>query len=724
MRSMTFHRINVLGIIALALVSSVADSAVVGPCLFPAAPAVLPAQGAPAERDVGAPDAASMPEAATAVPAAPSLPSNEYADLSAVSAARQTRTLGTLYETCQRTEDPAHYKYQIELTSLGAAVASVTFSEFDDRHHKDPKPLKLMGPVADNKKILYPLACQNLKVAPAGETRFSPSSFPLDKLNWKIADDSTPDQIRFEAIVEKKSIRSDQPARTPVLRLVKTFHLQPGSYDLACEIAVENLTDRDLKIQFDLAGPSGIEREAIRMEDRKIIGGFLDPKGAVVSARKEMVAGSFAKTLMRQVGLRDSSESYRQAIQSGNEQALREARYDVLLGRNLSGRHKPAKFLWVALVNKYFAAILRPVPQEGQTSCDWIGDQTAWYHNPDNDKAANSGDENVSTVLSMMPIPLAPAGSDGAVKRFDFQFYLGPKDRHLFGKTPLYKQLGYFFTIDFGSCCCPSCMIRPLAFGILWSMKAMYNAMGPLGNYGIVIMILVVVVRLLLHPITKKSQVSMSAMQKVAPQIDQLRTRYANDPMEMQRKIREVYRESGVNPTMSIVPIMLQMPIWIALWSAVDSSIDLRGAGFLPFWITDLSAPDAVIRFREMVIPLLGWHIDSINLLPLLMGVVMYVQQKMTPSAAAQSNPQMAQQQKMMMIMMPILFPIMLYKGPSGVNLYIMSSMAAGVVEQMVIKKHIEQRDALKAQGLVPATSKTGGKVKKPKSKPLFRINR
>ena len=81
----------------------------------------------------------------------------------------------------------------------------------------------------------------------------------------------------------------------------------------------------------------------------------------------------------------------------------------------------------------------------------------------------------------------------------------------------------------------------------------------------------------------------------------------------------------------------------------------------------------------------------------------------------------MAQQQKMMMIMMPLLFPIMLYKGPSGVNLYIMSSIGAGVVEQMVIRKHIREKEALEEQGLVAVTSKTGGKVKKKKPKPFYK---
>jgi YidC/Oxa1 family membrane protein insertase len=90
------------------------------------------------------------------------------------------------------------------------------------------------------------------------------------------------------------------------------------------------------------------------------------------------------------------------------------------------------------------------------------------------------------------------------------------------------------------------------------------------------------------------------------------------------------------------------------------------------------------------------------------------------PSAA--TNPQMAQQQKIMMVMMPLLFPLMLYNAPSGVNLYIMTSTFAGVIEQYVIKKHIQEKKKQEAQGLISATSKTGGKVKKKKPKPFYRF--
>jgi YidC/Oxa1 family membrane protein insertase len=314
---------------------------------------------------------------------------------------------------------------------------------------------------------------------------------------------------------------------------------------------------------------------------------------------------------------------------------------------------------------------------------------------------------------------LAATDQTDSSKTYNFQLYLGPKDKSLFDKNEMYQKLGFLQTIDFMGCCCPAKIISPLAFGILALMKWMY---GFIGNYGVVIIILVFLMRLCMHPITKKSQISMSKMSTLAPKAEEIKKKYANNKAEMNKQMMALYREQGASPIMGFLPMMVQMPIWIALWSAVYASIDLRGAAFLPFWITDLSVPDALVRFSTLTVPLLGWKIESLNLLPLLMGVAFYLQQQLMPSQAnASTNPQMAQQQKMMKIMMPLLFPLMLYKAPSGVNLYIMASTFAGVIEQYVIRKHIREKEQAESEGLVDATSKTGGKVKKKKPKPFFR---
>jgi YidC/Oxa1 family membrane protein insertase len=305
----------------------------------------------------------------------------------------------------------------------------------------------------------------------------------------------------------------------------------------------------------------------------------------------------------------------------------------------------------------------------------------------------------------------------GSSKEYKFLLYLGPKDKSLFDKNQTYKELGFIHAIDFRTCCCPASVIGPLAFGILALMKWMY---GFLGNYGIVIMILVFLIRLILHPLTKKSQVSMSKFGKLAPKIEEVKKKYENNKAEMNKQMMALYREQGASPFTGMLPMFVQMPIWIALYSAIYTSIDLRGAPFLPFWITDLSVPDALFRFPASVnIPIIG---DSFNLLPLLMGLAFYLQQKFMPQQPT-TNPQAAQQQKMMKIMMPLLFPLMLYPAPSGLNLYIMSSVFAGAFEQYIIRKHIREKEEAESKGLVPVTKKTGGKVKKKKPKPFFKTH-
>jgi YidC/Oxa1 family membrane protein insertase len=467
------------------------------------------------------------------------------------------------------------------------------------------------------------------------------------------------------------------------VKLTKTYKVSPGTYLLDLDITVEHLSTTEQKVRFNLAGPAGLGREGIRSDLRKVIAGFRNQQGEVTREKIDI------KKLQKATTTDD---------------------------RRLT---KPGeRFLWAAAVNKYFAAILVPVPDEGKNYCDWVKDKTGRFYNPDGDVSGDTGDETVGLDLQTAASKLAPAGGAKSTRKYNFQLYIGPKQKSLFDNNELYRNLGFIQTIDFLACCCPASIIKPLAFGILSVMKWMYSF---IGNYGVVIIILVLLFRIAMHPVTKKSQVSMSKFGKLAPKIEEVKKKYANNKAEMNKQMMALYKEQGASPIMGMLPMMVQMPIWIALWSSIYASIELRGAPFLPFWITDLSVPDALIRFSTVTIPLLGWKIDSLNLLPLLMGLAFYLQQKLMPTQAA-ASPQAAQQQKMMMIMMPLMFPLALYKAPSGVCLYIMSSTFAGVFEQHVIRKHIREQEQTKSQGLVAATSKTGGKVKKKKPKPFFKM--
>ena len=615
------------------------------------------------------------------------------------------------------------FKFQLELTSKGAAIGKATFSNgpdehggptgFNDRDYKTPQPLVILAPLSGGI-----LSMANKEFVLVDQKR----QLRLDGLSWKssvVERSAAGWQVaRFEAFIKAR----EKDTSKPIVKLVKTYKVIPGSYMLDCSLTVENLSDKEQKVRFNLAGPVGIGREGVRGDMRNVVGGFRTSEGEVVSSRTDLTASFFGKLLKKEVGLKGTSAEYEKALQSRNKAMLREARANLNIGRNLPNNYKGAQFLWAAISNKYFTAILRPVPAVGKDHSDWLRDETARFYNPDRDDRGYSGDETVGVDLEIAAETLSAAGQAGSTKKYNFQLYLGPKDKSLFYKNELYRSLGFANTITFmPCCCCPANVIRPLAFGILALMKWMY---GFIGNYGVVIIVLVFLFRLCLHPITKKSQVSMSKFSKVlgSPEVREIRKKYAKNQVEMNRRILAFQKERGISPVtpiMGMLPMMVQMPIWISLWSAVYASIELRGAAFLPFWITDLSVPDALVRFSAITLPIFG-KLDSFNLLPILMGVAFYLQQKLMPSQAA-ANPQAAQQQKMMMIMFPLMFPLMLYKAPSGVNLYIMASTFAGVIEQYVIRKHIREKEQAESIGLVAATSKTGGKVKKKKPKPFYK---
>jgi len=609
------------------------------------------------------------------------------------------------------------FKLQLELSSKGAAIRKAIFSNgpdskgkatgFDDRDYKNPQPLVLISPIEENDGSEV-LAMANTNLVMVEHQK----QLPLHKLDWKSFDIETAEDgsqtARFEAII------NNLDTGQPVLKLTKIYKISKESYLLDCDITVENLTTAEQKVQMNMTGPGGLSREAFRTDMRKVVAGSRDSQGQVTAVKRDkkgiIKAQENLDRAMENFARAKTKEDLDKALEN-----LKKAKRNRQLTKS-DGNYP--YFLWTAAVNKYFAAIVVPLPDDDKDYCDWmIG--TDQLYNPDRDSKANSGDEMLSVKLAVAKSSLAARDQANDSKTYRFQLYLGPKDKSLFDKNEMYRKLRFLLTIDFMGCCCPAWIISPLAFGILAIMKWMY---GFIGNYGIVIIILVFLMRLIMHPITKKSQVSMSKMSTLAPKAEEIKKKYANNKAEMNKQMMALYREQGASPIMGFLPMMVQMPIWIALWSAVYASIDLRGAAFLPFWITDLSTPDALVRFSTLTVPLLGWKIESLNLLPILMGVAFYLQQQLMPSqAAASTNPQMAQQQKMMKIMMPLLFPLMLYKAPSGVNLYIMSSTFAGVIEQHVIRKHIREKEEAESQGLVAATSKTGGKVKKKKPKPFFR---
>jgi len=583
------------------------------------------------------------------------------AEITAVNGESKTFTLGS---TADKSQNP--YTLELALTTKGAAISSVKCRDFNNRDKKNPQPFEILSSFANHNS----LASKRLLLPATGK------SFPLDKLNWvsegvsKNKDGS--ESISFNAVI----LQDDYE----FIKLTKTYTLRSEDYLLDCNVTITNLAKDEVKAALEMFGPAGITREDPRTDMRTVTTGFVSAFGVV----------EVTKTNVKNI-----------TKAGGKEKVF----------------HKNAdfKFIWTSVSDKYFTAIVRPVPTDANLYCDWAAGNYAIAIDPDINIKDN---ENLGVTLETQTASIEA----GKEVTYSYQIYIGPKDKAAFNTVPLYAKLGFIKTIDFQACC-GVIGFSWLSFFILDAMDWMNNF---IPNYGVIIIIFVLVVRLILHPVTKKSQVSMMRMSKLGPMAEEIKKKYGDNKAEMQKQMAALYREQGIAPMLGCLPMFLQLPIWVALYSAINTGIEFRGAAFLPFWITDLSLPDTIVHLPAAIeqVPFVGSMIGTgFNLLPILLGVAMFAQQKFTPMSAPPTNPQAAQQQKMMLWMMPVMMLMFLYRAPSGLNLYIMASTAAGVAEQYVIRKHIKERQALEETGLVATTSKLGGKLKKKKPKPPIKFS-
>ncbi len=296
---------------------------------------------------------------------------------------------------------------------------------------------------------------------------------------------------------------------------------------------------------------------------------------------------------------------------------------------------------------------------------------------------ASIAQHNVTADLETPRFELEPGDS---VTQHYF-FYVGPRKPDVVAP---YADYGLEAIVHYSW---PATVTRFLS----WMMQVLYRIVP---NYGVVIILLTLIIRGALHPLTVKSQKSMHKMQKLQPLIQELKEKHKDDKQKQQQEMMQLMREQGASPLGGCLPMLIQLPVFIALFGVLRYHPELRHAPFA-LWINDLSMADHMIVFRDWEVPLLGWR--AINLLPFLCAGLMMAQQQMSPRS---DNPQARQQQKMMMFM-PLFLLFVLYTAPSGLMLYFMMSSLFGVIEQKYIKRHLEaESEAKKAAPTVPVEKK------------------
>jgi YidC/Oxa1 family membrane protein insertase len=195
------------------------------------------------------------------------------------------------------------------------------------------------------------------------------------------------------------------------------------------------------------------------------------------------------------------------------------------------------------------------------------------------------------------------------------------------------------------------------------------------GSYGLDIILLTVLIKLLMAPLTHKSFVSMKQMQKLQPQMEKLKERYGSDKEKLNKEIMELYRRNGVNPLGGCLPMVLQFPVFIGLYNALSTPIELRHAPFL--WINDLSRPD----WESLPLTFGSWHF-GIPVLTILMGASMFIQQWMTPSAGDPN-------QRKIMMLMPLIFTFMFVSFPAGLTVYWLVNNILTIGQQYWINRNV-----------------------------------
>ena len=303
----------------------------------------------------------------------------------------------------------------------------------------------------------------------------------------------------------------------------------------------------------------------------------------------------------------------------------------------------PGAQTWIAVKNRFFVTALASCTEGNAGFSATVKRDMG---------AANYKPESVSVSVNFK----------GDVTKRTTTFFVGPK------KQSLLWDLGMKDVMEFG-------MWRWLCYPLVWVLN-LFNGWIP--NFGVAIILLTILVRLIFWPLTRKSTEGMKKMQELQPLMKEIQAKYKDNPQRLQQETWQLYREKKVNPMSSCLPMLIQIPVFIALFNVLRSAVELRYAPFL--WIADLSEPEGLFA---------SWFpFGGLNLLPILMAVSTALQSYFTPSTGDKK------QQQMMMVMMPAMMLIMFYSFPSALSLYWFLSNIFSIVQMWLIRRQTAAKQA------------------------------
>lgn len=712
-----------------------ANAGAQGAPVVPAAPPVATAQPGSAPSDGAAVAPAAQPAAAQtpATSQTPqATPDTGWRPLALPLSARSTsRLLGAALSRPLGGLDPAGpFRLEIEFSENGNGLRTLRLADHFTTIRREGHVLaQHQHPLepAPGAAVMAPFAALALDITPAGGT-VQRVLLDIDRSGsngviW-VETESSDARRSFEATILDAE-------KVPVVRITRTFVLSKGSFDLTLTQRVDNLSSTPLTVRWVQRGPVDLEREKTNYggDKRRLRFGYLlspeqEPSRSVVVSTDyldwhQSVLGKRVPMFGADgLPIVDAAGLHYQGFP------------DQVVWPNTRSIDNRYAFVWAAMTDRYFgvsAHAMVPESAVGEAkTLRWV--QTIQRVVLDQ----GVGLEVIGLRFEGVPMALAP----GASADLSLGIYAGPLDRSKIAKEPLLKSVGLpgLVVYNFGGPC-GFCTFTWLTHALLGLLHILHDYV--FFDWAIAIIFLVVIVRTILHPLTRWSQKKMALFGKqmgaIGPKQKILQEKFKGDPQKLQQETGKLWREEGISPTglLGCLPAFFQMPVWIALYATLYFAVELRHQPAFyglfqaiqpessPFWrfLGDLSEPDRFFYFNEYYnIPLLSslmGPIHSINILPVILGVVFFIQQKyLTPPTTMQMTPEQEMQQKMIKVMTVFMFPFFMYNAPSGLALYFIANSSLAIIESKWIRSHMEKTgmldlDRLRAER--EAKKKAGG---------------
>lgn len=568
-------------------------------------------------------------------------------------------------------EPDSGFALEVQLTSKGAAIESVrlTAPQYKDLGDR-ATPATIVGTNGtDDRTLSVAVQAIDRQLASKGET--------LETANWKLVE--TPQQADssaavFEYDAPDGSLRVRKSFTLPRLKLSATelqeaWRTNPSFYTVQVTLEVVNLSDAARSVEYELQGPVGLllENREHTSKYRDIHLEFLggaDPASMPAKTVKDL-CDRLDRELRRPATIREQRDRLRSDLEWTS--AFRYAGIDV----------------------QFFTALLATLderPEEEQISSRRLDRIYPVLVHGDPVDARLS---DVSFRMVSNPVTLQPRGM-GDTLTHKYAFLVCPKHRELLDPAPFQASqvlnYGYFGIV---------------ARGMHFLLDTFFSAGLP---YFLAIISLTVLVRGCLFPISRKQAISAARMKELQPQLTALKEKFGEDKEKLARAQMELWRKNGINPFGGCMPLLLQFPVFIGLYTALNSAVDLRLQSFL--WIENLAAPDALFRM-PFALPYLG---QDFSLFPLFTVALFLIQQKLFMPPAQDEQQEM--QYKMMNVMTGVM-GVMFWHQPAGLCLYFIASSLWSICERKLLGT-----GALTPKGpgvsVVPADEETGARSGKP----------